>query len=558
MPNKNKEKTQTAGKPASENSQHGGQRSDIVGGVAQQPATNNDMNYRFPVPVCSQQGSPTYINPLPPPFPQTFPQFNSGFIPPVPTNTQIHQVGMNETTVAQPSQAMMYDFMQQMNQRMMQIQDSVSKLGDIQKDMATMHKNASRLERDNNEIKGKLNSFETFSETVGNFCDDYFDTKKELTEELSCLRQENRKLNAEIDSMKDVNKNLLDDSRKLNESFLDMKMRAMETNLIFFGIEEEEEYGKTEGVLKEFLKSEITLPENKNADDIAFQKVHRIGRKKSEKELNNQQDKPRPRPIVAQFEKFNDRESVRNAATTITNTKFSVREHFPIEIEERRRKLYPIMRIAAKNENRKVRLVRDKLYIDNVLYDENDPEFGYLRKPLKQKIDNPRNFGYQHTPINRGNRTQREQSELPHTDRLSYSQSYDMNSRKYVRAERVRLNPRNPVDITTNNRFNYLQDNSIEECQTQAFGKKKATSPLTDDRDYKKSREDSKIGKNETANSREIPQNNDTEEPSEAHEYDSIVTEAEVHCDNKQLEMETEAQIIETPLSHNAESDNNN
>ena len=108
-----------------------------MGGLGQQPATNNNMGYCFPMPTCSQQISPRYT------FRQTSPQFNGSLIPPVPPNTQIYQVGMNEPTAAQPGQALMCDIMQQMNQRMMQIQDSVSKLGDIQKDMAILHKDES-------------------------------------------------------------------------------------------------------------------------------------------------------------------------------------------------------------------------------------------------------------------------------------------------------------------------------------------------------------------------------------------------------------------------------
>ena len=41
--------------------------------------------------------------------------------------------------------------------KMMQTEDSVLKLGDIHKDIATMHINVSKLERGYSEIKRKLN-----------------------------------------------------------------------------------------------------------------------------------------------------------------------------------------------------------------------------------------------------------------------------------------------------------------------------------------------------------------------------------------------------------------
>lgn len=117
-----------------------------------------------------------------------------------------------------------------------------------------------------------------------------------------------------------------------------MKSRATENNLIFFGIDDKEEYGEKEGILREFIGSEITLPESKNVEHFTFTKVHRIGRKKTDQEQRDPRVKVRPRPIVAQFDKFEDREAVRNAASTITNTKFGVREDFPIEIETKEKK----------------------------------------------------------------------------------------------------------------------------------------------------------------------------------------------------------------------------
>jgi hypothetical protein len=46
-----------------------------------------------------------------------------------------------------------------------------------------------------------------------------------------------------------------------------------------------------------------------------------------------------------------------------------VNEQYPPEIEERRKKLYPIMR-QAKRDGKRVRLVKDSLYIDGIVHNE--------------------------------------------------------------------------------------------------------------------------------------------------------------------------------------------
>ena len=75
---------------------------------------------------------------------------------------------------------------------------------------------------------------------------------------------------------------------------------------------------------------------------ISFERVHRIGKAN---EFNE-----RPRNIVAKFSYFKDREYIRiNAARKLHGTRIWVNEHFPPEIENNRKKLYPVMRQAKKD-----------------------------------------------------------------------------------------------------------------------------------------------------------------------------------------------------------------
>jgi hypothetical protein len=78
--------------------------------------------------------------------------------------------------------------------------------------------------------------------------------------------------------------------------------------------------------------------------------------------------KPRgKRPIVARFLYHSDLQYGLNNAYQLRNTPYGIRQQFPKEIDDNRRKLYPIQK-EAKRQGKHVVLVRDRLYIDNELY----------------------------------------------------------------------------------------------------------------------------------------------------------------------------------------------
>ena len=51
---------------------------------------------------------------------------------------------------------------------------------------------------------------------------------------------------------------------------------------------------------------------------------------------------------------------------TLIGKPYGIREQFPTEVEEKRKLLYPAAKMARRNPNNKVRLVRDKLYVNGV------------------------------------------------------------------------------------------------------------------------------------------------------------------------------------------------
>ena len=69
--------------------------------------------------------------------------------------------------------------------------------------------------------------------------------------------------------------------------------------------------------------------------------------------------------VLTRNHHLKDKEFVRfTAPKTLTGKRFGVNEQFPTEIENKRKLLYPVAKRAKRNKHNKVRLVRDKLFIN--------------------------------------------------------------------------------------------------------------------------------------------------------------------------------------------------
>ena len=74
------------------------------------------------------------------------------------------------------------------------------------------------------------------------------------------------------------------------------------------------------------------------------------------------------RPIVAKFNFFQDKTSIKQCAyTELKNSPYRVSDQYPKAIQDRRRALIPHL-IKAKENNKKAVLSYDKLYIDGHLF----------------------------------------------------------------------------------------------------------------------------------------------------------------------------------------------
>ncbi|ESO85267.1 hypothetical protein LOTGIDRAFT_167841 [Lottia gigantea] len=128
---------------------------------------------------------------------------------------------------------------------------------------------------------------------------------------------------------------------------VDLQCRSMKNNLIFNGIHEERDED-TEYKIRDFIYNILRIDQK-----IEFGNVHRFGKVKAGKQ----------RPIVARFIYYRDLTLVKRNGYRLEGTKYGINEQFPAVIEP-----YPVIR-DLKAKGHKTKLVRNKLFVDNELYD---------------------------------------------------------------------------------------------------------------------------------------------------------------------------------------------
>jgi len=206
------------------------------------------------------------------------------------------------------------------------------------------------VEKSTNELQDSAQFLSREYDSMTSRISDNKNVLSDHNKDIRMLSKENEELKTSLEEIRDLHK-------QLKDQLIDTKRREMRDNLIFHNIEEKrqrDKYGKvfedTEAVLNEFIESRLEL------ENIKFERVHRMP-------TNYDPKRTDPRPIVAKFSYFKDREAVRRSGYKLKGTLFGINEQFPEEIEETRRQLYPIASHFRKQKKRVV-LVRDRLFVD--------------------------------------------------------------------------------------------------------------------------------------------------------------------------------------------------
>ncbi len=138
-------------------------------------------------------------------------------------------------------------------------------------------------------------------------------------QQVETLAAENASLRDSVKSLTENMTHLSEENKKIKETVIDLQARSMRDNLVFSGIPESAEEDP-EATVKNFIKTYLKLPED-TVENICFERVHRMGAKKP--------GAPRPRPIVAKFGYFKQKEQVKSRGRELKGTDFGVNDQFP-------------------------------------------------------------------------------------------------------------------------------------------------------------------------------------------------------------------------------------
>lgn len=402
---------------------------------------------------------------------------------PLPKQCEINTMRPPTMSVHGPGHSCMkdetFELVCTIGQKLNTMEGHLSKLGAIESNVSRINMNVIKLEKDNSEMKSKMNDLETAMQMFSTIYDEHQHMKGEVTS----LRHGNDNLLTEIQYLKA-------DNHSIREQCLEQQCRQMENNLLIFGVPEKE--NEETGVeFLNFLEHHVfTEPCDKDKIyKFKFDRIHRLGpyRKGS----------IHPRPIVVMCQNFSDREQLRKYQGRI-DRKYSIREHFPKDIADRRKKLYPVMRHYLGDRRNRVRLVRDKLYINNTLYVEeqhmnNRPVNRGEHQNMQQ---HPQYHQQYYDPRNRPDSTyqvsawsnpapENRQYRPPHNKFVNRSHTnYEPTfaDRQHQSVTNSECQNNRQVDFTTPNPYEILQDMPTNTTRGE---KNKAKSPLQDEQTKK-------------------------------------------------------------------------
>lgn len=152
--------------------------------------------------------------------------------------------------------------------------------------------------------------------------------------------------------------------KELHRRHVKLECHSRRGNMKFFGLKEREHESNsdTELVLREFMRTKLKIPPD-DEEQIRFDRIHRITTRTQSNGRNLQ-----PRPIIVRLSDFQDKVFIKSFIKNLPKgTGFGISDDFPREVDDIRKKLYPILK-AAKRDKKAAYFNVEKLIIEGSLY----------------------------------------------------------------------------------------------------------------------------------------------------------------------------------------------
>ena len=196
------------------------------------------------------------------------------------------------------------------------------------------------------QMNSKLDKLDNIERHLARVDQDIRDLKQSYTfvnETADELKQSQKVQNETITSLKEKVTRIEALNTKLNQEIINIRAHSMRSNLVFYNLPEVDKEDPF-ATVKDVLANKMGVDEN---NEMEIERTHRLGAKR---------DDEKPRPIVAKFLRYQDKEYIRKSAYLLKGTKVGIADQFPKEIAETRKKLYPILK-KAKQDGNTVKLI---------------------------------------------------------------------------------------------------------------------------------------------------------------------------------------------------------
>ena len=205
-----------------------------------------------------------------------------------------------------------------------------------------------------------------------------------LTTTLNNVVLKNATLENKLSEFECENEKLKNELSDMKSQILYMESQSRRNNLIFDGVEENENetWEVTEGKIIDILARNLDI---ENANLLMIERAHRLGKKKA---VNVGQKTVKPRQIIVKFSHFKDRQRIWLNKTKLKGKPVKIFEDYPEQIRSNRQTLWPYYQAARSLENfTSVSLNQDKLFLNNKLYTvKNLHEIPECLKPEKRAV----------------------------------------------------------------------------------------------------------------------------------------------------------------------------
>ena len=179
-------------------------------------------------------------------------------------------------------------------------------------------------------------------------------------QEIETLKAEVAKTSATVEENIEDIESFDTDIEALKRRNIKLEAYTRRENVRIFNVKEEVDEN-TEEVVRNLFVTKMQIPLEK-VRNIRFERVHRITSK-----TQSQRQPNRPRPVIARFSHYQDKEFVRSFYKNLKGTDIGVSDDFPREVEDIHKALYSVLKKARRNQQRAY-FNFDKMIIDGRIY----------------------------------------------------------------------------------------------------------------------------------------------------------------------------------------------